>query len=122
MLAVDVSDKDKDQIALMMNCQEDFVSEYRLYHLHHLQENLFELIQDVIMRSKLHNVVVYAHQGKSKHVGIWPLQDLLDSNANLLELDPRRASDGKDYVLPEGGVHRGLCKRIVIISKTIQSK
>ncbi len=61
-------------------------------------------------------VYVYGHQGKSKHTGIWPLDDLLASNANLREMDPERAKEGHDYVVPSGGIRSGLCGRIVHVS------
>ncbi|XP_071079323.1 actin maturation protease-like [Haliotis cracherodii] len=61
-------------------------------------------------------VHVYGHQGKSKYPGIWPLDDLLASNANLREIDPERVKDIQDYVVPGGGIRAGLCGRIVTVT------
>ena len=61
-------------------------------------------------------VYVFARQGKSKHLGLWSLKDLLQSNGNLKEIDPKR-SDSVDYVIPEGGIIEGLRNKILLIEK-----
>ncbi|XP_063231546.1 actin maturation protease isoform X2 [Bacillus rossius redtenbacheri] len=40
-----------------------------------------------------------ARQGKSRHLAVWPYEDLRLSNLNLFELDPARAADGRSYIL-----------------------
>lgn len=47
---------------------------------------------------------VLARQGKSKLIGIWPLKELAQSNAQLEKLAPFRTSDPMEYKLPEGGM------------------
>ncbi|XP_023715090.1 UPF0692 protein C19orf54 homolog [Cryptotermes secundus] len=56
-----------------------------------------------------------ARQGKSRHLAVWSYDDLQRSNENLVELDPGRASDGRVYVLPPGGVAAGLGGRAILL-------
>ncbi|XP_005104361.1 UPF0692 protein C19orf54 homolog [Aplysia californica] len=64
-------------------------------------------------QTHLDNTFVFAHQGKSKHTGLWALSDLLRSNNNLEEAGPERCAD--DYVIPEGGVRQGLNSQMVVL-------
>ena len=57
---------------------------------------------------------VVAQQGKSPRCHAWPYELLWGSNAQLLELSPHRR--GGDYVVPPGGVLRGLGGRAVLLS------
>ncbi|XP_026763564.2 UPF0692 protein CG33108 [Galleria mellonella] len=50
------------------------------------------------------NVYVLCKQGKSRHLAIWKLYDLDQSNKNLVEFSPTREDDGLIYILPEGGI------------------
>ena len=59
------------------------------------------------------NTYVFAHQGKSKHTGLWLLSDLLASNSNLIEVGPDRSHE--EFVLPEGGITEGLCSQTVTL-------
>ena len=62
---------------------------------------------------------VFARQGKSTHLGLWSLRDLVQSNGNLLEVDPKR-SNPQEYVLPEGGrLREGLGNKLVFISRAM---
>ena len=61
-------------------------------------------------------IYVFARQGKSTHLGLWSFKDLLESNRNLLEVDPKR-SDCANYVVPVGGLQEGLQNKILIIGK-----
>ena len=61
-------------------------------------------------------VYVFARQGKSSHLGLWSLQELLDSNRNLIEVHPDRC-DPANYVLPKGGIREGLQNKILVIKK-----
>ncbi|XP_066998369.2 actin maturation protease [Anabrus simplex] len=56
-----------------------------------------------------------ARQGKSRHLALWPYDELQRSNENLMELDPGRAVDGRTYVLPPGGVAAGLQGRAILL-------
>jgi len=51
------------------------------------------------------------------------LDDLLDSNEQLIAMDPRRqiSSNGEltDYCVPAGGVQAGLCGKIILLSKPL---
>ena len=59
---------------------------------------------------------VFARHGKSAHLGLWKFTDLLESNKNLVEVDPKRTKPG-EYVIPEGGIKRGLCGKALLVSK-----
>ena len=59
---------------------------------------------------------VFARHGKSRHLGLWNIEDLRRSNGNLLEVDPQRTQPG-EYVIPEpGGIKDGLCGKALIVS------
>ncbi|XP_046689270.1 UPF0692 protein C19orf54 homolog [Homalodisca vitripennis] len=62
-------------------------------------------------------VCVAARQGKSKYLAVWPLDTLQQSNDNLMELDPKRVKDEKEYVIPAGGVKEGLASTFILIEK-----
>ena len=61
-------------------------------------------------------IYVLARQGKSVHLGLWSLKDLLESNANLREIDPKR-SNLSEYVIPDGGFRKELKNKIVVIRR-----
>ncbi|XP_053730094.1 UPF0692 protein C19orf54 homolog isoform X1 [Synchiropus splendidus] len=65
--------------------------------------------------SKLKDVYVLAKQGKSLRYQIWRLDTLAESNKQLKVMDPQRASDGTQYVVPDGGVEAGLAGQAVLI-------
>ncbi|XP_026468832.1 UPF0692 protein CG33108-like [Ctenocephalides felis] len=60
---------------------------------------------------------VLAWHGKSQRLAIWELADLSLSNSNLNEFSPNRERDGKEYVLPDGGINGplGICGRCIMI-------
>ena len=58
---------------------------------------------------------VFARHGKSSHLGLWKYSDLLESNGNLVEVDPKRTRPG-EYVIPEGGIKEGLCGKAILLS------
>ncbi|XP_069500557.1 actin maturation protease [Ambystoma mexicanum] len=64
---------------------------------------------------EVEDVFLLAKQGKSQRSQLWNYEQVCSSNLQLLNLDPKRASDGKTYVLPEGGVKAGLCGKIVLL-------
>ncbi|CAI9575391.1 unnamed protein product [Staurois parvus] len=63
-------------------------------------------------------IYLIAKQGKSLRYQLWEYSSISRSNGQLLQLDPKRASDGNAYVLPEGGVRAGLCGKIVLLKQT----
>lgn len=69
-------------------------------------------------------VYVLAKQGKSLRYQLWKLETVAQSNAQLREMDPKRAGDGSYYVLPPGGVEEGLAGQVVLLytSQTNWSK
>eukprot|EP00062_Callorhinchus_milii_P024343 gi/632984151/ref/XP_007908998.1/ PREDICTED: UPF0692 protein C19orf54 homolog isoform X2 [Callorhinchus milii] len=56
-----------------------------------------------------------AKQGKSLRYQMWEYQRVLESNAQLREFDPKRATDGTAYVVPKGGVQSGLCGNVLLL-------
>lgn len=62
-------------------------------------------------------IYVFARQGKSAHLGLWNLRNLVESNANLMEVEPKR-SNPLEYVIPEGGLKEGLQNKVVFITKS----
>lgn len=63
---------------------------------------------------------VYALHGKSRHVALWNLDQLIKSNQNLMELGEERMNDGRSYLLPEGGVRAGLNGLAIALQKIQQ--
>lgn len=61
---------------------------------------------------------VYAVHGRSGRCCAWPLDLLLDSNDQLVELGPSVVDDTQHaYCLPSGGITAGLCGSIVLLSR-----
>ena len=89
-------------------------SECGLYHLTPGEASTRQVLQHLRQQSRaVGRALVFGHQGKSRHTGVWALQALLDSNSQLTELGPERTRD--DFVLPQGGVEQGLCGKLVRI-------
>lgn len=59
-------------------------------------------------------VFVCGSQGKSRHVGLWDLDVLLDSNRNLAYIGPRH--DASVFVVPDGGVAKGLSSQVLLLA------
>lgn len=55
-----------------------------------------------------------AKHGKSRHTAVWPMTNVANSNANLIELDPNKMRNGS-FVVPEEGIFVGLCGKIVVM-------
>lgn len=66
---------------------------------------------------------VLARQGKSRHIGIWELGVLAQSNMQLEEFSPDRKLDNLEYKLPEGGIMgpKGLKSKAVLVYPKKQS-
>uniref|UniRef100_A0A803T645 Actin maturation protease n=1 Tax=Anolis carolinensis TaxID=28377 RepID=A0A803T645_ANOCA len=54
-------------------------------------------------------------QGKSCRYQLWSYTLLQESNAQLTDFSPKRAADGKVYIVPAGGVREGLCGKAVLL-------
>lgn len=63
----------------------------------------------------LKEVYVLAKQGKSLRYQLWSLDSIAESNEQLRTMDPKRANDGTQYVVPLGGVEAGLAGRVVML-------
>uniref|UniRef100_A0A3P9A4H2 Actin maturation protease n=1 Tax=Esox lucius TaxID=8010 RepID=A0A3P9A4H2_ESOLU len=58
---------------------------------------------------------ILAKQGKSLRYQLWSLDKVSESNAQLRDIDPHRAGDGTQYMLPKGGVEAGLAGQVVLL-------
>uniref|UniRef100_A0A672S2J3 Actin maturation protease n=1 Tax=Sinocyclocheilus grahami TaxID=75366 RepID=A0A672S2J3_SINGR len=65
-------------------------------------------------------VFVLAKQGKSLCYQLWKFELVTQSNSQLKEMDPQRASDGMRYVLPPGGVQDGLAGQLLLLHTNTQ--
>ena len=70
---------------------------------------------DKLLNGNLNDVFVYGKHGKSRHLALWSLDDLVKSNGNLYELDPERAKDIEHYMIPDEGVEGGLRGWLVLV-------
>lgn len=68
----------------------------------------------------IEEVFVLAKQGKSLRYQLWKFDLLTQSNSQLKEMDPQRASDGMRYVLPVGGVQEGLAGQVLLLHTNTQ--
>lgn len=62
---------------------------------------------------------VFTRHGKSTHLGLWKFTSLLESNGNLVEMDPKRTRPG-EYVIPDGGIEKGLSGKALIVSNPVE--
>ena len=63
---------------------------------------------------------VFIVHGRSSRTSLFPLDSLLDSNEQLVDLDPRRRNspdlgNSIEYRVPDGGVKEGLCGKIILL-------
>ncbi|XP_061452777.1 actin maturation protease isoform X1 [Rhineura floridana] len=54
-------------------------------------------------------------QGKSGRYQLWRYSQVQASNSQLTDFSPKRAADGKVYIVPAGGVREGLCGKAVLL-------
>ncbi|KAM4825103.1 actin maturation protease isoform 1-T2 [Thomomys bottae] len=60
-------------------------------------------------------VFLLSKQGKSWHYQLWDYDQVRDSNLQLIDFSPARATDGRVYVVPTGGVRAGLCGQALLL-------
>ncbi|XP_028274749.1 actin maturation protease isoform X2 [Parambassis ranga] len=65
-------------------------------------------------------VYILAKQGKSLRYQLWSLDSVSQSNGQLRMMDPQRANDGTQYVVPQGGVEAGLAGQTVLLHTRTQ--
>lgn len=98
---------------LGINNSLDITEDIELCPLYHIKSKKSVPLHDQIVGSP--DVFVYGIQGKSRNVSLWPLHNLLASNANLREVDPNREAETGQYLLPQEGIQSVLCNKIVIL-------
>ncbi|KAM4742684.1 actin maturation protease [Anableps anableps] len=67
-------------------------------------------------------VYILSKQGKSLRYQLWSLDRIAQSNGQLRMMDPLRANDGTQYVVPEGGVEAGLAGQAVLLHTRTQKQ
>uniref|UniRef100_A0A8D2L7C0 Actin maturation protease n=2 Tax=Varanus komodoensis TaxID=61221 RepID=A0A8D2L7C0_VARKO len=87
-------------------CQED----EEIPGLFHTSPPVLPLPPDAVAETYL-----LAKQGKSCRYQLWSYAQVQGSNAQLTELSPKRAADGKVYIVPAGGLREGLCGKAVLL-------
>ena len=64
---------------------------------------------------KFQNTYLCVKHGKSRYTAVWTLESLRRSNANLFELDPSKERETGQYLIPEGGLCKELCGKVVAL-------
>ncbi|XP_029373173.1 actin maturation protease [Echeneis naucrates] len=72
--------------------------------------------------NKLKEVYILAKQGKSLRYQLWSLDSVAQSNEQLRTMDPQRANDGTQYVVPQGGLEAGLAGQAVLLHMNTQDQ
>ncbi|XP_027136362.1 actin maturation protease isoform X2 [Larimichthys crocea] len=67
-------------------------------------------------------VYILAKQGKSLRYQLWSLDSVAQSNEQLRTMDPQRANDGTQYVVPQGGLEAGLAGQVVLLHTRTQKE
>lgn len=60
-------------------------------------------------------IFLVSKQGKSWHYQLWDYNQVRDSNLQLTDFPPAKATDGRVYVVPAGGVQAGLCGQALLL-------
>lgn len=68
----------------------------------------------------LREVYILAKQGKSLRYQLWNMDSVAQSNEQLKAMDPERASNGTQYVVPAGGIEAGLAGQAVLLHTRTQ--
>lgn len=92
---------------------QDITEDTDLCPLYHIKPKKSVPLYNRILSSP--DVFVYGIQGKSRNVSLWSLNRLLASNANLREVDPNREAETGQYLIPQEGIQRVLCNKVVIL-------
>ena len=80
-----------------------------------LDDDVLQSTPAVEALSDCKNPHVFTRHGKSRHLGLWKLSDLMKSNANITEFNPQRCDD--DYILPDEDLSQCLGSKMVILSR-----
>ncbi|XP_066494606.1 actin maturation protease isoform X2 [Tiliqua scincoides] len=87
-------------------CQED----EEIPGLFHASPRFSDLPLNAVVETYL-----LSKQGKSCRYQLWSYSQVHESNAQLTDFSPKRAADGKVYIVPAGGVQEGLCGKAVLL-------
>eukprot|EP00058_Branchiostoma_floridae_P025235 XP_002610725.1 hypothetical protein BRAFLDRAFT_65953 [Branchiostoma floridae] len=84
-------------------------------HCHDLYHALPDTTAPKLDWSRVHQVFLYARQGKSRRLALWKYELLHESNIQLVEMCPIRAQESELYVVPDDGVEGGLSGKVVLL-------
>lgn len=85
------------------------------YYLLDMAKLTCHITDSIVESATLNDTWLFCRHGKSRHIGLWPLKDIVESNSNLLELEPDFNPD--NCVMPAGGIQDGLCGKAVLLEK-----
>ena len=85
------------------------------YYLLDMTKLTCHITDSIVESVTLNDTWLFCRHGKSRHIGLWPLKDIVESNSNLLELEPDFNPD--NCVMPAGGIQDGLCGKAVLLEK-----
>lgn len=92
----------------------EFIDSVKTEQVIKLKENYENKYFDAKKFSDL--VYVVSKHGKSRHLGVWRLKHLLESNRQLKDIDYKKC-DPSEFVLPlDGDLSNSLSKRFLVIS------
>ena len=111
--AFSVSNKEVDKFLPFCHNKVD-------YYLLDMTKPFHQIVGSVTKSVTLNNTWLFCRHGKSRHIGLWPLKDIVESNANLLELEP--SFNSSNCVMPVGGMQDGLCGKAVLLEKREQNE
>lgn len=103
-----------------IDCYLPFCDDKVDYYLLDMTKLTSQATDNILASLTLNNSWLFCRHGKSRHIGLWPLKDILESNANLLELQPD--FNPNNCVMPIGGLQDGLCGKAVLLEKKEQIK
>ena len=90
------------------------------YYLLDMTKISHQIIGSIAGSLTLSNTWLFCRHGKSRHIGLWSLKNIMDSNANLLELGSK--FNPSNCVIPTGGMQHGLCGKAVLLKKKEQNE
>ena len=90
------------------------------YYLLDMTKISHQIISSITRSLTLSNTWLFCRHGKTRHIGLWPLKDIVESNANLLELGQK--FNPSNSVIPNGGMQHGLCGKAVLLKKKEQNE
>ena len=80
-----------------------------------LNPTQLQSVSEFLKTVTTNQVYVNARQGKSKHISLWKLTDLMKSNQNLKEIAPKILEKPDHFIT--SCIQTSLCSQMVVLSK-----